>query len=135
MPTFDALWTLERRFWLEGAATYAAHMAPDACLVFPWPTGVLDRDATLSALQDAPRWRDVAFDARRQVTLGEDGALLTYTARARQDEDPDSYEALCTSAYRRTGDAWQLVLHQQTPSDMADVRIDAVAIASTPSIP
>lgn len=126
----DLLWMLERRLWLEGHSTFEAVLARDARLVFPWPTGVLDRAATLAALRDAPRWREVEFAARHAIALGADAALLVYAVRACHDGDSDAYTASCTSAYRRVGDAWQLVLHQQTPDDAGGVTIEAVDVAT-----
>lgn len=120
------LWALERRFWLEGVAVYEAHLAPDARLVFPWPTGVLEREAVLDALRGAPRWQSVVFDARQVLALGDDGVLLLYAARARQHAEDEAYEALCTSAYRRVDEAWHLVLHHQTPNDRSDITIESV---------
>lgn len=117
MHDIDTLWAIERRLWLEGAATFEAHLAPDARLVFPSPTGVLDRAATLDALRGAPRWNEVAFNPRHVIPLGDHGALLVYTARAWHDGDHHPWEAFCSSGYRRVGDAWQLVLHQQTPDE------------------
>lgn len=123
----DPLWTLEHRFWLEGISLYERHLADDARLVFPLPTGVLDREATLEAVRDAPRWREVRFDARQVVELGADAALLVYAVEAWHDGDAASYDALCTSAYRRDGDDWQLVFHQQTPND-GDIQIEDVLV-------
>ena len=117
MTDADDLWAFERRFWLEGSATYERHLATDARLVFPLPTGVLDRAAMLDALRDAPRWRAVRFVLPYVIALGADAALLVYAVEAVHDADPDAYEALCTSAYRRRANGWELVLHQQTPSD------------------
>ena len=88
MTDADDLWAFERRFWLEGSATYERHLATDARLVFPLPTGVLDRAAMLDALRDAPRWRAVRFVLPYVIALGADAALLVYAVEAVHDAEP-----------------------------------------------
>lgn len=111
----DGLWTLERRFWTEGADFYAAHLAPGATMVFPEPAGIMGRQAAIDAVRDAPRWRHVHFDRQRLRRHGDDLAVLAYAVRADRGDGDSGYEALCGSVYRRTDEGWQLACHQQTP--------------------
>jgi hypothetical protein len=114
------LWDLERRFWLDGAAFYADHLAPDALLVLPAPAGVLDHAATIASLRDAPRWSALAMDARRELALASDTVALVYRAMARRGDGTPDYHADCSSVYVRGGGGWRLALHQQTPLHQAN---------------
>lgn len=111
-----ALWNLERAFWLGGVDVYQDHLAADALMVFPAPVGVLDRAATLAAIEAAPRWRSALFSAQRTLQPAADVFILCYAVHAKRDDAQPGYAALCSSTYVRQGEQWRLVLHQQTPS-------------------
>jgi hypothetical protein len=106
-------WTMERDFWLEGLAFFERHMADDAAMVFPEPTGELRGAEILEALKGGPRWAEVTFD---DPVLAREphGVMLSYTAKARRDGRPP-YEAFCESTYARIGTEWKLTTHRQTP--------------------
>jgi uncharacterized protein (TIGR02246 family) len=105
---------LERRFWLEASPDlYRERMADDGLMVFPGP-GVLDKEATLAAVERAGPWQDVAMDDVRVVPLADDAAALVYRATGRRQGEPP-YTALVTSVHVRRDDRWQIVLHQQSP--------------------
>jgi ketosteroid isomerase-like protein len=110
--------TLEERGWRalsqgEGGAFYREHMADDGIMVFP--VGMYDKAASIGALEGVPPWESYELDDMRLVAVGGTGGSVTYHAWARRAGDPDAYEALMTSVYRRDGERWRLVLHQQTP--------------------
>ncbi|KKB10354.1 DUF4440 domain-containing protein [Devosia chinhatensis] len=108
------LWKIERGLWLDGAEAYRARMA-DSCLMVFGPTGILDRDRILAALEAAPRWRDVELSEMALTTPGDSVAVvLAYKARARRDDGED-YQALCSSTYLVLEGEVKLVQHQQTP--------------------
>jgi ketosteroid isomerase-like protein len=111
----EELLALEEGFWRAAgdSAAYEAHLASDAEHVFPgW--GVTPRQAVLEAVAEVEPWERFDMGDPAYVELGDSAAALVYTARAKRAGD-DEYVAAMTSVYRRTGDGWELVIHQQTP--------------------
>ena len=92
---------------------YRARLAPDALVVVPGY--VLDRDATIQAMDASPGWDAVDLAGASARALGADGAVLTYTFTGRRGDD--EYRAVLSSAYARRDGDWKLILHQQTPLD------------------
>lgn len=113
MALQDDLFDLEEKFWTEGAAYYAQHLAPAALMVFPEPTGVLVKDEIASSLQGA-RWSDVLLEEHRLLELDDASALVTYKATAVRDNS-EPYIVRASSAYVKDGGEWKLAFHQQTP--------------------
>lgn len=111
----DDFWTLERRFWTDGADFYDAQLALGATMVFPEPAGIMGRQAAIDAVRDAPRWRQVHFDRQRLRRHGDDVVVLAYAVRADRGDGDSGYAALCGSVYRQDGNDWRLACHQQTP--------------------
>ncbi|WP_160382068.1 nuclear transport factor 2 family protein [Pseudooceanicola pacificus] len=108
------LWDIEELLWTGGTDALRNRLAPACLMSFPG-TGVLEGEAILDSLKDAPRWQQVAMDSRHLART--DGlAVLCYTASALRDGDAP-YRAMCSSTWARTGDGWRLVQHQQTPLD------------------
>jgi hypothetical protein len=110
-----ALWDLETRFWQGDERFYDAALAPAALMVFPDPTGILDRDAILASIRGAPRWTQVDMTARRVVRPHADVAIAAYRFSARQDDD-HAYRGWASSSYTRTDGVWSMSHHQQTPT-------------------
>lgn len=110
-----APWSSERALWLEGSDAYGELLHAGALMVFAPPAGMLDRDATLASLRDAPRWTSARFSSQREVFPADDIALLAYRVRAGRGHGNDEYEAMCSSTWVRTEAGWRLALHQQTP--------------------
>ncbi len=114
----DELLHLERRGWDAlcagtGSGFYGELMIDDGLMVLAHGF-VLDRDAVVASLDDAPAWDEYEIVNPRLVTLDAGSAVLVYTGRAsRGDEAP--FEALMSSVYVRRGDRWRLALYQQTP--------------------
>jgi hypothetical protein len=104
---------MEERFWLDGAEAARTRIADDAVMIFPYPTGILQGEATLEGMKGAPRWRTVRMDDRVFTRRG-DVAVLAYRVSAEREGDP-IYRALCASTYVDDGGTWRLVSHQQTP--------------------
>ena len=109
---------LERRGWdalsgPDGAEFYREVMADDGVMVFPG--AVLDKAATLRAMASVTPWSTFDLKDVRVLVPTASAAIVTYEATAQRDASP-AYRALMTSVYARTGGAWRLVLHQQTPS-------------------
>lgn len=107
----EDLWTLEHRFWLEGAPLYRERLTTDSAMVFAG-MGIMDRAAIIESIANGPRWRDVTLADRHDIRRN-GLAILAYSATARR-EDGEPYRALCSSTYIDQNDTWMLVFHQQT---------------------
>ena len=113
--TAETLLALEETFWQASGDRdlYESNLAADAVHVFPgW--GVADGERVLEAVAAAEPWERFELEEPRVVELGGDAAALVYTARAKR-AGQDEYVAAMTTVYRRDGDDWKLVIHQQTP--------------------
>lgn len=113
----DALLAAEKAGWASlmesrGGDFYGALMTPEAVMILA-DGSILDRDAIIANLNDAPAWDDVNLSDERVVPAGSDAAALVYRARAIRRGQP-AFEALMTSVYCRTGDTVRLSLYQQT---------------------
>ena len=95
-----------------GADFYQRNLSPDALMVFPF--GVLDREAAIASLREAPPWTSYQIDEPRVIGLTETSALLTYLARA-QRTGHTSYTARMTTVFVRQDGDWKTAFHQQTP--------------------
>jgi len=114
MPA-DDLWSQEQDFWTGDAAYYGEHLATPSVMVFPPPTGVLNRAKAIDAIRNAPRWKNVSLGTRRLLRPTEHTAVLAYAVAADRGDASSSYKAMCSSTYVRLSGQWKLVLHQQTP--------------------
>ena len=118
----EALTALERRGWdalctSEGGTFYGDLMTGDAVMVLV-NGAVLDRDAVIASLADAPPWDGYELSDLRHVRTGQDSAALVYRAHAtRAGAAP--FEALMTSTYRRVDGRVRLTVYQQTPMPSA----------------
>jgi ketosteroid isomerase-like protein len=111
----ERLLALEELFWRAAGdrELYASHTAPDALHVFPgW--GITELERVLEAVAEVEPWERFALEEPRVLELGPDAAAVVYTARAKR-AGQDEYVAAMTTVYRRDGDDWKLVVHQQTP--------------------
>lgn len=115
----DELLALERAGWDAlctpggGAAFYAELMIDDAVMIIA--TGdVLDHDATIASLRDAPPWSAYRIDEPRVIMADERTAVLVYIARAHRGQG-EPFVARMASTYTRRDGAWRLVAYQQTP--------------------
>ena len=107
---------LERLLWTGGPEAYEQHLAPEALMVFPAPVGVLDRGATVDTIRAADRWQRVSLDDVRTSRLSANVVALVYRATANRGDQDEPYRAAVASTYRRAGQGWELVLHQQSPA-------------------
>lgn len=111
----DHLFSLEEKFWTEGADYYRRNLAYAAIMVFPDPAGVLVKDEIASSLAREARWSQVLIEEHRLLELSEGSAVVTYKATAKHANEAKPYVARASSAYVRDGGAWKLAFHQQTP--------------------
>lgn len=110
---------LERRGWdslcdSTGDAFYGNLMTADAVMVLA-NGDVMDRDAVVRSLEQAPPWRTYEISDVRLIGGGRDSATLVYTGAAYREADEPAFVAVMSSVYVREGDAWRLALYQQTP--------------------
>lgn len=106
---------LERQLWNADEEFYRETLAEDAVMVFPAPTGILERSDVLESLGGGERWRDIDFSEVRLFETGDEAAQLVYRGVAERTEDGSEYEALITTTYVRDEETWRLLSHQQTP--------------------
>jgi hypothetical protein len=117
MSLEQELLAIEEGFWTASDRVhyFGAHMAGDAVMVFPEPTGILDEAAIIETLESGSAWAEVRIADVDFVHLRDSGAILAYKAQARKDSG-DSYSAYAASVYVLQDDgAWRLAFHQQTP--------------------
>jgi hypothetical protein len=89
---------------------YRARLAPDAIVIVPGQ--VLDRDATVAAMDASAGWDKVDLAGPTSRPLGAEGAVLSYTFTGRRGDVV--YRAMMSSAYALRDGEWKLVVHQQT---------------------
>ena len=113
MALHEELLELEHGFW-DAAGDgdfYRRHMAEDGLLLIPF--GILDKEATVAAVEDAAPW--TSHQVQDLTVLVHGGAAATLCYRAEADRGGDVFRAAIASTYRREGEHWRLVVHQQTP--------------------
>jgi hypothetical protein len=108
------LLALEKDFWTGGARFYDEHLAHNATMVLPPPTGVLHRDRILSSIEQTPRWQSVRIHDPFIARPAENVAVVTYQAEALRRRKEAPYNAAVTSVYTRADNGWRLAFHQQS---------------------
>ncbi|MFC8731010.1 nuclear transport factor 2 family protein [Luteimicrobium sp. NPDC057192] len=113
----DELWSLEHAGWASlcegtGARFYGDLMTAGAVMVLAHGF-VLDRDAVVASLDEAPPWREYRISDERVVGMGPDVVALVYAAHASREDTV--FDALMSSVYVRGDGRWRLALYQQTP--------------------
>jgi len=114
----DTLMKLERQGWDSlcdgtGAEFYGRVMTEDGLMVLA-NGAVMDRDAGVGALGQAPPWRTYEISDVRLVGTGKDGAALVYIGTAYRDATEPAFVGAMSSVYIWAQDAWRLALYQQT---------------------
>lgn len=112
----DELEQLERDGWQalsgpEGAAFYAEVMHDEGVMVFPGM--VMDKTAALETMRSVAPWSSFKLSDIHVLRPAPDSGVVVYRANAIREGK--EYEASMASVYVRRGDAWVLVLHQQSP--------------------
>jgi hypothetical protein len=111
----DELLDLENGFWQSAGDGdfYREHMAAHGLCVLP--VGMMDKDETVAAIEQAEPWADFEMFDMKTIDLGDDEAALCYRADASRNGSSARYKAVISSVYTRLGGRWRLTLHQQTP--------------------
>jgi hypothetical protein len=112
MDLKDTLLRIEHELAHGGGAEYRRHLVDEALVIVPGQ--LLDKDATVQAIEASPGWDEVTIEDSQLVALSGTSAALSYRFSGRRGAD-FSYEALMSSVYVRRDDGWKLALHQQTP--------------------
>lgn len=115
----DEVLDLEHQGWRSlcdstGADFYGRIMTSDGVMVLAHGQ-VLDRNAVIDSLNEAPPWRSYDITDERFLALSQDHVILVYTGRAYRDDHELAFTALMASVYVRQEGAWRLALYQQTP--------------------
>lgn len=88
-------------------------MTDDALMVLA-NGAVMDRDAVVEALGQAPPWRKYDISEVRLVRTGSDSASLVYVGTAYRDEEKPAFVGAMSSVYVRQDGDWRLARYQQT---------------------
>ena len=113
--TDEDAWRMEERSWTGGEDHRREVLDPACVMAFPPPAGIIQGPGIAQSLAGAPRWSSVTMAETHAGRPSEDLLVLAYKARGRRD-GAAPYDAYCTSTYRKAGDRWRLVQHQQTPA-------------------
>lgn len=108
---------LEKAFWLIGGGNpdfWREHCAGDAIIALPM--GIMGKDDTLAQIEGSPPWQKVRFHGIRAVETG-GTVIVSYRATGQARGAAAEYEAVVSSAYARRDGKWQLVFHQQSPTE------------------
>ncbi len=110
----DRVWTFEKSLW-DGSPEHYRELVDEVCLmVLPQPPFVLSGREAIEAVAHTPRWSEVAFTDGRIARPDEGLIVVAYHVAVSRGDD--TYEANCTSTYRRLShEVWRVVQHQQTP--------------------
>ena len=112
MSDAETLVAIEHELAAGDSDAYRRYLRDDAVVIVP--SEVLDKEATIAAVESSPGWDEFSIEDETVVLLGEGAALVTYRFDGRRS-DLD-YAALLSSAYVRSNDGdWKLAFHQQTP--------------------
>ncbi|WP_159992483.1 DUF4440 domain-containing protein [Roseomonas sp. 18066] len=109
------IWEFEESLWTADPEHYRSSISEECLMVLPEAPFIMGRDKAVEAVTQSPRWTSVSFSAQ-QVRRPQEGLIvIAYQVHAKKGEDV-SYEAFCTSVYRRLShERWDVIQHQQTP--------------------
>jgi hypothetical protein len=120
MRTHDELWKLEERLWEASAAgdgeMYRESLVEEAILIFPSPTGVLDKERCIAGVTgNRTSLVRYSLEDRKVVELSEGSVLLTYRGVAVWQGSEHEARDLRGSVFVRRGGSWKMAFHQVTP--------------------
>ncbi|HEX8579114.1 MAG TPA: DUF4440 domain-containing protein [Allosphingosinicella sp.] len=113
------VWSFERDLWVGDAELYARSIDDECLMVLARPPFILTGAEAAEQVTTTPRWTDVEFSEGR-ISRPQEGLLIAaYRVRASLPE-VESFEAYCTTTYRRLGhEEWRVVQHQQAAAPIA----------------
>lgn len=110
----DRVWSFEKSLWTGGADHYRELVDDECLMVLPQPPFVLSGSQAIETVAHTPRWSEVDI-SEGQIARPQEG-LIVIAYHAKASRDGETYEAHCTSTYRRLSpEVWRVVQHQQTP--------------------
>ena len=110
----ERVWAFEESLWAADGEHYQHSVDDEVVMVLPSEPFVLHGEAAKQAVIDTPRWSEVDL-SRRTVSRPQEG-LIVVAYHAKVAREGETYEAWCTSTYRRLAhERWTVVQHQQTP--------------------
>jgi len=110
----ERVWAFEESLWTADAEHYQEAVDDEILMVLPTPPFVHKGQQAKDAVKATPRWSSVEF-SEQQIARPQEG-LIVVAYRARASRDEETYEAFCTSTYRRIKhEHWRVLQHQQTP--------------------
>ncbi len=110
----ERIWGSEEGLWTGPPENYRATIDEECLMVLPAKPFIVTGRQAAEEVSKTPRWTSVTL-SDRQVSRPQEGLIvIAYSARAERDQT--TYEAHCTTVYRRLEhDKWRVVQHQQTP--------------------
>ena len=110
----NRVWGFEESLWTGDADHYRELVDEECLMVLPLPPFVLSGTQAIEAVAGTPRWSSVEI-SQEQISRPQEGLIvIAYHAKAAREDE--SYEANCTSTYRRLShEVWRVIQHQQTP--------------------
>ena len=110
----NRVWSFEKSLWVGDADHYRELVDGECLMVLPHPPFVMSGKQAIEAVANTPRWSNIDI-SNGQISRPQEGLIvIAYNAKASRDDE--TYEANCTSTYRRLShDEWRVVQHQQTP--------------------
>jgi hypothetical protein len=110
----ERVWAFEESLWTGDALNYQEKIDEVCLMVLPAPPFVMGGSEAVEAVTHTPRWSSANLTERR-VSRPQEG-LIVVAYHARAERDGETYQAHCTSTYRRLShEEWRVVQHQQTP--------------------
>lgn len=110
----NRVWSFEKSLWVGDADHYRELVDGECLMVLPHPPFVMSGKQAIEAVANTPRWSNIDI-SNGQISRPQEGLIvIAYNAKASRDDE--TYEANCTSTYRRLShEEWRVVQHQQTP--------------------
>jgi hypothetical protein len=114
----DELLKLEHAGWqalsnATGDKFYGSIMTDDALMVLA-NGSIMDREAVISALDQAPPWERYEIDDPRAIAIDDETAALVYIGTGYREGADEPFIGAMSSVYHRTPEGWKLALYQQT---------------------
>lgn len=110
----ERVWSVEKSLWTCDADHYRELVDDECLMVLPQPPFVLSGAQAIEAVASTPRWSEIEISDAR-IARSQEG-LIVIAYRATASREGETYEAHCTSTYRRLEhEVWRVVQHQQTP--------------------
>ncbi len=114
----DRVWSFEKSLWVGDADHYRTLVDDECLMALPQPPYVYGGRQAIEAVANTPRWTEASLEDGRIARPQEGLIVIAYTVKASRDDE--TYEAHCTSTYRRLAhEEWRVVQHQQTPRILA----------------